>query len=266
MVEKIKDSVHFLRSQGIVFAHTAIVLGTGLSDLEDLLTNKIVVSYDEIPHFPKSTVEGHKNRMIYGNFGAKSILLMSGRFHYYEGYSMDEVTYYIHVLKELGIEELILTNASGGINSVLTEGEIVLVKDHINLFPFNPLRGYNNDHFGPRFPDMTKAYPLAQRQKIKSIRPATKEVIYLGWQGPSLETPAEYKMAQIIGADIVGMSSVPEVIVAKYRSIPVLLLSVVSNVVNFEDAKEATLDDIIKVMSSASMEMKKIIATYLAID
>ncbi len=260
---EIQASVSFLRNKGIQKADKAIVLGTGLSGMEDLLTDTIIVEYDEIPHFPKSTVQGHKSRLIYGKCYSQSLILMSGRFHFYEGYTMEEITSYIHVLKDLGINELILTNASGGVNPVLTEGEIVMVKDHINLFPFNPLRGYNDDDLGPRFPDLVKAYPMELRNKVKAIRPDIKEVVYLGWQGPSLETPAEYKMAHILGADIVGMSSIPEVIVAKYRSIPTLLLSVVSNVVNLEDAQEASIEDILNVMSSSGHDLKKLLQDYL---
>jgi purine-nucleoside phosphorylase len=260
---KINETITYLNANGIITAQIGIVLGTGLSGLESILDNAISINYGDIPHFPKSTVEGHNSRLIYGTFAGKAIIMMSGRFHFYEGYTMDEITYYIHVLKALGIDEMIITNASGGINPMLTEGEIVLVKDHINLFPFNPLRGWHDDSLGPRFPDLTKAYPIELRQKIKTLVPSIKEAVYLGWQGPSLETPAEYRMAQIIGADIVGMSSIPEVIIAKYRSIPVLLLSIVSNVVDFENAKEATIEDIMQVMHNSGQTMKKMITDYL---
>ncbi len=263
---KVEESRIFLIAKGVISPDKAIVLGTGLYELEDLIKDKIILSYNDIPHFPVSTVDGHRNRLIFGKVGNKNIIMMSGRFHFYEGYEMGEVTYYIHVLKALGITELIITNASGGINPILCTGEIVMVKDHINLFPINPLRGLHEDAFGPRFPDLLKAYPIELRNKIKSIDSTIKEVVYLGWQGPSLETNAEYKMAQIIGADIVGMSSVPEVIVAKYRSIPVLLLSVVSNVVDYENPVEATLEDIILTMKQSSARLKKLLIEYFAIE
>ncbi|MFM2394147.1 MAG: hypothetical protein RLZZ546_2129 [Bacteroidota bacterium] len=266
--ERLDKTCNFLRSIAIGSIDCAIILGTGLSKVEELVKEGVMIDYKDIPSFPVSTVDSHKGRLIYGKIHNKKVLMLSGRFHYYEGYDMHDVTYYIHVLKEMGVNQLIITNASGGLNPHLSNGDIVLVTDHINLFSQHPLRGFNDESFGPRFPDMLNAYPLNLRQKMKvaalKLNYKLKEGIYLGWQGPSLETPAEYKMARILGADILGMSSVPEVIVAKYRDIPIVMLSVVSNeCFPKSKLKEATLEEIIHIMESSGDQMKKIINQFL---
>jgi purine-nucleoside phosphorylase len=263
--DKIDSSILYLQTNGINDVDIAIVAGTGLSGLEDIIDEKIIISYKDIPHFSLSTVEGHKGQLVYGIYGGKSVLILSGRFHYYEGYDMADVTYYVHVVKNLGAKQLIITNASGGVNPTLTEGEIVLVKDHINLFPQNPLRGLNYPALGPMFPDLLFAYPVSLRDAMKMIDPTLKEVIYIGWSGPNLETPAEYNMAKLLGADIVGMSTVPEVIVAKYRSLPVLVLSIVSNVVDAANPAESNIDSIIKTMHESGRKLTSLIRTYLEI-
>jgi purine-nucleoside phosphorylase len=260
---KISGTTLFLIEKGIDKIDVAIVAGTGLGNLEDILVEPLIIGYNEIPHFPVSTVEGHNGRLVFGRYSGKNILILSGRFHYYEGYEMSDVTYYVHVVKSLGAKELIITNASGGVNQSLHEGEIVLVKDHINLFPQNPLRGLNYPQLGSMFPDMLYAYPRVQREKLLLLFPDVKEVVYIGWSGPNLETLAEYKMAQILGADIVGMSTVPEVIVAKYRSLPVLVLSVVSNVVSPEDPQEADIASIIATMHKSGKTLVSMIQAYL---
>jgi purine-nucleoside phosphorylase len=263
--DKISGTALFLNEKGIDKIDLAIVAGTGLGNLEDILVEPLIIRYNEIPHFPVSTVEGHNGRLVFGKYAGKNVLILSGRFHYYEGYEMSDVTYYVHVVKSLGAKELIITNASGGVNQSLHEGQIVLVKDHINLFPQNPLRGLNYPDLGPMFPDMLYAYPKVQREKILQLFPNINEVVYIGWSGPNLETPAEYKMAQILGADIVGMSTVPEVIVAKYRSLPVLVLSVVSNVVSTEDPQEADIASIISTMHNSGRTLVNMIQSYLEI-
>jgi purine-nucleoside phosphorylase len=266
--QKIDASLAFLQSQNIENADIAVVLGTGLSGLEDILLDKTIVPYKDIPHFPVSTVEGHKGRLIFGTFEGKKIVLLSGRFHFYEGYSMSEVTYYIHVVKALGIGQLIITNAAGGLNPHYTVGDLVVVKDHINMFPINPLREISDSGLGDMFPDMMRAYDVSLRQKLKESAKNTgiaiREGVYLGWQGPSLETPAEYKMARNFGADVLGMSSIPEVIVARYRSIPVLMISVSSNACYPQSIiKETTLDEVIDVMNKSGSKLKELLTDYL---
>jgi purine-nucleoside phosphorylase len=265
---KVENSVAYLNAQGISEIDVAIVLGTGLSDLDAILSHRQIIAYRDIPEFPTTTVDSHKGLFIYGKYEGKRVVLLSGRFHYYEGFEMDEVTYYIHVLKALNVKELIITNASGGLNPHYTNGEIIMVNDHINLFPINPLRGQNDETLGVRFPDMLKTYPIALREKMQiaaaTISYSLKQGVYLGWQGPTLETPAEYKMARMLGADVLGMSSVPEVIVAKYRSIPVLMLSTVSNeCYPISKLKESTLDDIITIMNKSAAQLTKLIQQYL---
>ena len=265
---KVEESKYYLQNLGVGTIDFAIVLGTGLSKLVDIITVEIEIPYSEIPHFPVSTVESHQGKMIYGKCNDKNILILSGRFHFYEGYEMNEVTYYVHVLKSLKAKQLIITNASGGLNPHYRAGEIVVANDHINLFPFNPLRGKNDESFGVRFPDMMKAYPKEQIHKFKEAANATeikvKEGVYLGWQGPSLETPAEYKMARILGADMIGMSSVPEVIAAKYCEIPVLMVSIVSNkCYPLSEIKETSVQDVIDQVNKSSDKLLAIIKAYV---
>ncbi len=263
MIEKIKSTIDFLASKGVVNVDLCIVSGTGLSGLEAMIQSPIILPYHTIPHFPISTVEGHQSQLIFGKIGDKNVVLFSGRFHYYEGYEMDQVTYYVYIAKHLGSKELIITNASGGVSKSLKEGEVVMVKDHINMFPSNPLRGAMDASLGTRFPDMLKAYPIELRKKIKELDPSIKECIYLGWPGPNLETPAEYRLAQLIGADIVGMSTVPEVILAKFVGLPVLVLSVVSNVVDHENPVEADIEDILAVMKSGGEKLVNLLEGYI---
>jgi purine-nucleoside phosphorylase len=266
LIDKIKETTSFLKLKGCDYVDIAIVTGTGLSNLEDLLIEKVELDYSDLPHFPISTVEGHNSKLIFGSYAGKSILIYSGRFHYYEGYEMSDVTYYVYVTKQLGAKELIITNASGGVAQNLKEGEIVLIKDHINMFPSNPLRGNMDARLGERFPDMLLAYPWIQRDKVKSIFPKIKECIYLGWPGPSLETQAEYRMCGLLGADIVGMSTVPEVIVAKFLKLPIVVFSVVSNVVDQENLVEANIQNILDVMKKSGDVLKEMLKKYLEIN
>ena len=211
---------------------TAIILGTGLGSLVDEIRDKHVIKYEDIPNFPVSTVEGHSGRLIFGKLGDKDIMAMQGRFHYYEGYSMKEVTFPVRVMRELGIKTLFVSNAAGGMHPDFEIGDLMIITDHINFFPEHPLRGKNID-YGPRFPDMSEPYShqlIAQAKEIaaeKDIR--VVEGIYVGVSGPTFETPAEYKMYRIFGADAVGMSTVPEVIVAKHCGIRVFGMSVITD-------------------------------------
>ena len=232
MLEKIQETAEFLRSRIHTDPKTAIILGTGLGKLAEEITDKYEISYQEIPHFPVSTVEGHCGKLIFGKLGNKDIMAMQGRFHFYEGYSMKEVTFPIRVMRELGIQTLFVSNAAGGMNPGFEIGDLMIITDHINFFPEHPLRG-KNIPYGPRFPDMSEAYnkelirtadKIAEEKGIK-----VQHGIYIGTQGPTFETPAEYKMFHILGADAVGMSTVPEVIVANHCGIKVFGVSVITD-------------------------------------
>ena len=232
MLEKIQETAAFLKAKMHTHPETAIILGTGLGSLVHEITDKYEINYSEIPNFPVSTVEGHSGKLIFGKLGNKDIMAMQGRFHFYEGYSMKEVTFPVRVMRELGIKTLFVSNAAGGTNPDFEIGDLMIITDHINLFPEHPLRGKNIE-YGPRFPDMSEAYSkgliakaleIAQEKGIK-----VQQGVYLGTQGPTFETPSEYKMFHILGADAVGMSTVPEVIVANHCGIKVFGVSVITD-------------------------------------
>lgn len=267
--DKIKLSTAKINTVCKVNATTALVLGTGLGSMEELLINKYEIDYKDIPFFPVSTVKSHSGKLIIGELEGTQILIVSGRFHFYEGYSTKESTYYIHVIKALGISNIFLTNASGGLNPHYKTGQLVLVSDHINLFPENPLRGENDSAQGPRFPDMMHTYDLNTRTQIKKIAADQNiiigEGVYLGWQGPSLETPAEYKMARIFGADLVGMSTVPEVIVSKYYGMKICVISIVSNVCfPLDRLGETTIDEVIRVVGKSAKDLIKLLSIHFS--
>ncbi len=229
-----------------------ISAGTGLSDIESALTDVEVVEYHEIPHFALSTVESHQNKLIFGKIAGIEVVLLGGRFHYYEGYDMKQITFPIRVLKELGINTLLLSNVSGGLNPNFETGELMVITDHINLMVEHPLRGPNDDKLGLRFPDMLGAYD-AKIQEVfhemaKKATIQTSKGVYISWQGPSLETPAEYNFLRIIGADAVGMSTVPEVLVARHCGLRVGAISLISNMCfPIEKIKPATLESVLEI-------------------
>lgn len=232
MLKKIEETANFLKARMTTAPETAIILGTGLGSLVNEITDKYEIKYEEIPNFPLSTVEGHSGKLIFGKLGNKEIMAMQGRFHYYEGYSMKEVTFPVRVMRELGIKTLFVSNAAGGMNPDFIIGDLMIINDHINMFPEHPLRG-KNIPYGDRFPDMSKTYSpelIAMAKEIaaeKGIR--VVEGVYLGTQGPTFETPAEYVMFHRMGGDAVGMSTVPEVIVARHCGIRVFGISVITD-------------------------------------
>ena len=237
-----------------------IVLGSGLGKLAEKIENPVTIPYKEIPHFPASTAVGHKGNFIYGTLGGKQVVAMQGRFHYYEGYSMEYVTLPIRVMKVLGIEYLFVSNAAGGVNFSFKVGDLMVIRDHINLLP-NPLIGPNMEEFGPRFPDMTRPYS-PQLCKLATETAAEKGIelkggTYLASTGPTYETPAEYKYFRTIGADAVGMSTIPEVIVARHSSIPVFGMSVITNEAHDDYAPdyENDGDDVVKAADAAADKM-----------
>ena len=233
-LEKIQETAAFLKEKvGGEMPKVAIVLGSGLGNLADKIDIKAAIPYGEIPNFPVSTVEGHKGQLIFGMLGKKYVMAMQGRFHYYEGYSMKEATFPIRVMKALGVKVLCVSNAAGGMNPEFRVGDVMLITDHINLFPDHPLRGKNYNELGPRFPAMNEAYShrildLARKiAKENNIR--LMEGVYVGTQGPTFETPSEYRFFYRIGGDAVGMSTVPEVIVAPHAGIEEFGLSVITD-------------------------------------
>ena len=233
MLEKIKATATFINEKVKRQIDAGIILGSGLGGLVKEIQIELTIPYNEIPHFPVSTVDGHSGKLIIGRLAGKTVMAMQGRFHYYEGYSMKEVTFPVRVMKQMGINTLFVSNASGGLNPDFKVGDIVVITDHINFFPEHPLRGKNMDEFGPRFPDMSQAYDLHLRNKAKAIALKNslviKEGIYVGVSGPTFETPAEYLMFRHLGADVVGMSTVPEVIVARHMNMTVFGISIVTD-------------------------------------
>ena len=233
MLTKIKGAAEYIQAKTGFSPETGIILGTGLGGLVDEIEISFSLPYESIPHFPVSTVEGHHGKLIFGKLGNKKVVAMQGRFHYYEGYDMHEVTFPIRVMKSLGIKELFLSNASGGVNPGFEIGDLMIINDHINHFPTNPLIGKNINELGPRFPDMSEAYDLKLIERAKGIAQKlgikVQEGVYLGLSGPTFETPAEYKYMRVLGADTVGMSTVPEVIVARHMNIACFAISIITD-------------------------------------
>jgi purine-nucleoside phosphorylase len=232
MLEKIKETVEFLKSKGFNSPDAGIVLGTGLGGLAANIRNPVEIDYSEIPNFPVPTVEGHEGKLIYGDFGKRKIIAMKGRFHFYEGHNSDQLSFPVRVLKHLGIQSLFLSNAAGGLNPDFQIGDIMIITDHINLLP-NPLIGPNDERIGPRFPDMGEAYDPYLIKRALLIAEANNirihKGVYLSTSGPTFETPAEYKYFRIIGADAVGMSTVPEVIIARHMGLPCFAVSIITD-------------------------------------
>lgn len=251
MLETIKQTSDYLKNKIGEIPSTAIILGTGLGELANEIDNKTEIPYSEIPNFPISTVEGHSGKLIIGTLGGKRILAMQGRFHFYEGYSMKEVTFPVRVFQALGVKYLFVSNAAGGMNPSFDIGDIMLIEDHINMFPEHPLRGKNYDELGTRFPDMSEAYDKKLRMMAMQIANEKniklQHGVYVGVQGPTFETPAEYQFFRIIGGDAVGMSTVPEVIVANHAKMKVLAFSIITDLgvpgkiveVSHEEVQEA---------------------------
>ena len=262
MLEIIKESAEFLREKTNYKPEIGIILGTGLGGLANEIEIEYSISYKEIPHFPISTVEGHSGRLIFGILGEKKIIAMQGRFHFYEGYPIEKVTLPVRVMKLLGIQRLIVSNASGGVNPNYQIGDLMILRDHINLIP-NPLVGTNIEELGPRFPDMSETYCEDLIAKAENIASANKiklqKGVYIALTGPTLETPAEYKYMRIIGGDTVGMSTVPEVIVARHMDIPCFAISVITDLGVAGKIQKVSHKDIQKVAEVAEPKLTLII-------
>jgi purine-nucleoside phosphorylase len=268
LFDHIQNAFTYLRTCTDFVPKTGIILGTGLGNLIEDIDIKAEIPYQNIPHFAKSTVESHKGSLIFGFLGTHPVVVMAGRFHYYEGWTMQQVTFPVRVMKALGIEQIIITNVSGGVNPHLKSGDLVIVRDHINLLPENPLRGENDDRLGVRFPDLLRTYDVDLRQKALKIAQKheirAQEGVYCALQGPNLETPAEYDMLHRLGGDCTGMSSVPEALVARHCELKILMISLVSNVsYPISDIKETSLEDLIAVANEAGEKLRTLIKGVL---
>lgn len=268
MLEKIKATAQYIMSQTTRRPKTAIILGTGLGQLVDYIEEKEEIPYTEIPNMPVSTVEGHSGKLIFGLLGGKEIMAMQGRFHFYEGYNMrEEVTFPVRVMKACGIEILFVSNAAGGMNPSFRVGDLMIIEDHINLFPEHPLRGKNYNELGARFPDMSEAYDhnlisLAEQiAKEKGVH--LQKGVYVGTQGPTFETPAEYRYFRIIGGDAVGMSTVPEVIVARHAGIRVFGMSVITDLGGFGVPVEVSHEEVQEAANAAQPIMTMVMSEMI---
>jgi purine-nucleoside phosphorylase len=256
MLHQINEAVRYIQSHGITQPEVGIILGTGLGNrFVREIKNPIVINYNSIPHFPISTVESHKGKLIYGELKGKKVLAMQGRFHYYEGYNMQQITMPVRVMKFLGIDYLLISNAAGCLNLKWKKSELMLIDDHINLQPENPLRGENFEVLGPRFPDMSQPYSkklndlligIAKRKKLK-----LHQGVYASVQGPNLETRAEYRFLRHIGADAVGMSTVPEVLVANHMSLLCCAISVLTDECDPDNLKQVNISQIVETAGKA---------------
>lgn len=267
---QINQTLKYIQNQIKDFKpEVGIVLGTGLGKLAEEIEVEKTLLYAHIPNFPVSTVEFHSGKLIFGVLNEKKVVAMQGRLHYYEGYSMQQITFPIRILKLLGIERLFVSNASGSLNPDIKKGDLVCIEDHINLLPDNPLRGSNMDHLGPRFPDMSR--PYSQKLISKALVIAEKlEVVmhkgvYVATSGPNLETRAEYRYMRLIGGDVVGMSTVPEVIVANHMSLPVFAVSVVTDEGFHENLQPVSLEEIVETAAKAEPKMTMVLKELIAL-
>jgi purine-nucleoside phosphorylase len=267
MLEKIKQTAAYIKDKTKFQPDFGIILGSGLGGLVNEIEIQHSLEYGTIPNFPVSTVKGHGGKLIFGMLGGKKVIALQGRFHYYEGYTMQEATFPVRVMKELGISRLILSNAAGGMNPDYQVGDIVFINDHINLMPSNPLIGRNYDELGPRFPDMSEPYDPSIIKLAKQIADKhsfrTHIGIYAAVSGPCFETPAEYRYIRTIGADLVGMSTVPEVIVARHGGTPCFAVSIVTDLGGFEHAQKVSHEEVLAVANAAEKKMTTIIKEML---
>lgn len=263
MWELVQETVNYIKNRTNFTPEYGVILGSGLGSFTDDLKIEFTLPYDEIPNFPVSTVAGHKGALVFGTIGSKKVVAMQGRFHYYEGYSMQEVTFPVRVMKYLGVTKLIVSNASGGVNSNYYIGSIVLIKDHVNMMPEHPLRGKNDERFGPRFVNMSEPYSVKMIAKVKEIAKDTNvevfDGVYLGLQGPTFETLHEYKMVKVIGADCVGMSTVPEVIVARHMDLETFGISVITDIGSEEHLESITHEEVLKAANAAEPKVRHLI-------
>jgi purine-nucleoside phosphorylase len=263
MWEQVQETVNFINEKINFKPEYGVILGSGLGSFTEEMNVEHSLPYDEIPNFPVSTVQGHKGALVFGTIGDKKVVAMQGRFHFYEGYSMTEVTFPVRVMKFLGVQKLVVSNASGGVNPNYKVGSIVMITDHINMTPEHPLRGKNDERFGPRFVNMSEPYSrkmIAKTTELaKQLNIEVQEGIYLGLQGPTFETLAEYKMVKILGADCVGMSTVPEVIVARHMDLETFGISVITDMGNEESIGTISHDEVLEAAKAAEPKVRSLI-------
>ncbi len=268
MLDKINQTATYIREKTNFSPEIGIILGSGLGGLVNEIETLHSIPYTSIPHFPISTVKGHGGKLIFGMLGGKKVIALQGRFHFYEGYTMQELTFPVRVFKALGISRLFLSNAAGGMNPKFQVGDIVFINDHINLMPSNPLIGKNYDELGPRFPDMSEPYDpqlISIAKKIADKNRYRSHVgVYAAVTGPCFETPAEYRYIKTIGADLVGMSTVPEVIVARHGGTPCFAVSIVTDLGGFETAQKVSHEEVLEVATAAEKKLTTIIKEMLA--
>ncbi|MBK8145018.1 MAG: purine-nucleoside phosphorylase [Bacteroidetes bacterium] len=257
--QKLSETLAFIQSKTSIRPFAGIILGSGLGGLVEALDISLSLSYEEIPHFPVSTVKGHGGKLLFGTLNGKQVVMLSGRFHYYEGYTMQETTFPVRVMHALGAELLMVSNAAGGMHPEFHVGDLMIINDHINLFPEHPLRGKNDEKYGPRFPDMTEPYQLNLVKQAKQIAENNSiklfEGVYIGLQGPTFETKAEYKWLHVIGGDAVGMSTVPEVIVAIHCGMKVFGMSVITDLGIREEMNTITHEEVLEAANAAAPKM-----------
>lgn len=262
MYESINETANWIKRKTTAHPQAAIILGTGLGELAKEIDIHLEIPYQDIPHFPISTVEGHSGKLLFGKLGNKEIVAMQGRFHFYEGYNMQQVTFPVRVIKALDIDTLFVSNAAGGMRADFQVGDLMMITDHINLFPEHPLRGENRDDLGPRFPDMSDAYtPRLQKMALEiaaELGIQLHQGVYVGTSGPSFETPAEYRFFRIIGGDAVGMSTVPEVIVARHAGMDVFAVSVITDLGLDNIVANVSHDEVQKAALAAQPKMTQI--------
>ena len=263
MWEQVQETVSYIKERIDFTPEYGVILGSGLGSFTDEMKVEFTLPYNEIPNFPVSTVQGHKGALVFGTIGDKKVVAMQGRFHFYEGYSMTEVTFPVRVMKFLGVEKLVVSNASGGVNPSYKVGSVVMITDHINMTPEHPLRGKNDERFGPRFVNMSEPYSrkmIAKATELaKELSIEVHEGIYLGLQGPTFETLAEYKMVKILGADCVGMSTVPEVIVARHMDLETFGISVITDMGNEESIGTISHDEVLEAAKEAEPKVRSLI-------
>jgi len=267
MYDKIKQTSKFIQSKTNIKPKVGIVLGSGLGNLANHIEIETAIDYEYIPHFPDVTVKGHHGRLLFGTLGGQDIVAMQGRFHFYEGHSMQDLTFPIRVMIDLGIDLLVLSNAAGGMNADYKVGDIMLINDHINTFPDNPLMGQNDERLGPRFPDMSEVYDKGLIAKAHQIgidnNINLKEGVYVGVSGPTFETPAEYKYFRVIGGDAVGMSTVPEAIVASHAGIKTFGFSIITDLGVEGQVEVASHEEVIEAANAAEPKLTLIITELL---
>lgn len=267
-LKQIQEAVSFIQKLHPSAVPVGIILGTGLGSLGNQIEVELEIDYKDIPHFPLSTVESHSGKLIFGTLSGKKVVAMKGRFHYYEGYSMKEVTFPVRVMKELGVSTLLVSNASGGLNPLQEVGDVMIINDHINMFSENPLRGRNYDELGPRFPDMSDTYSLALMEKAFEIADShgikLHRGVYVGVEGPNLETPAEYRYFRIIGGDAVGMSTVPEVLVARHAGMEVFGISAITDLGVEGKIHKVSIADVLAAAAKAEPVMALIMRELIA--